>query len=143
MRTRSIFDIFDFLNSVHFVLQNKSSNVWFIYWIKKLLRCEIDEIARNFVILSDLILILKVLDKVFFKKNFRIYLFSNNKMNEQKKNRIFKCIFYNWIRVVERFWHSTNQNFNRSWINMIVERRVVWRYFIIIRLSWQTKCRSR
>ena len=48
MRIRSIFDIVDFLNSAHFVLQNKSFNVWFTYWVKKLLRCEIDEIAKDF-----------------------------------------------------------------------------------------------
>ena len=47
MHTRSIFDIFDTLNSVHFVLQNEFSIVCFTYWMQMLLRCEIDEIAKR------------------------------------------------------------------------------------------------
>ena len=83
MRTRSIFDVFDSLNSVFFVFQNKSSNVYFTFWMQMLLRCEIDEIAkrvRNYWN-SDFdakisqsyqiwLLILRNFDKVFFKKTF-------------------------------------------------------------------------
>ena len=47
MRTRSIFDIIDYLNNVHFVFQNKFSIVCFTYWVQMLLRCEIDEIAKR------------------------------------------------------------------------------------------------
>ena len=74
MRQRWIFDIIDYLNSVHSVLQNEFSIVCFIYWIQMLLRCEIDEIANrvrnHFAILSNLTLTLRILDKVFFKKTF-------------------------------------------------------------------------
>ena len=38
MRTRSIFDIIDYLNSAHFVLQNKFSIVCFTYWMQMLLQ---------------------------------------------------------------------------------------------------------
>ena len=47
MRTRSIFDIFDSLNSAHFVLQNEPSIVHFTYWVQMLFRCEIDGIAKR------------------------------------------------------------------------------------------------
>ena len=47
MRTRSIFDIIDYLDSAHSVLQNKPSVVCFTYWVQMLLRCEIDEIAKR------------------------------------------------------------------------------------------------
>ena len=75
MRTRSIFDIFDYLNRAHFKLQNESLIVSFIYWVQILLTCEIDEVAEelrnsdlsdeNFAILSDLALTLKLCTEFF------------------------------------------------------------------------------
>ena len=47
IRTRSIFDIVDFLNKVHFELQNELSFIYFTYWMQMLLRCEIAEIAKQ------------------------------------------------------------------------------------------------
>ena len=83
MRTRSIFNIVEYLNRIHFELQKKSSFVYFTYWMQMLLKCEIDEIAKRvrnhwnsdfdtkiLAILSNLILILRTFDKVFFKKTF-------------------------------------------------------------------------
>ena len=83
MRTRSIFDIIDYLNRAHFAFQKESSFVCFTYWMQMLFRCEIDEFAKrlrnrwdsdfedeDLTILSDLVLILKAFDKVFFKKTF-------------------------------------------------------------------------
>ena len=83
MRTRSIFDIVDYLNRAHFELQNELSFVYFTYWVQMLLRCEIDRIAERvqdhwdsdfdtkiLAILSNLILTLRAFHKVFFKKTF-------------------------------------------------------------------------
>ena len=47
MRQRWIFDIVDYLDSTHSVLQNESSIVCFTYWVQMLLRCEIDRIANR------------------------------------------------------------------------------------------------
>ena len=81
MRTRSIFDIVDYLDRAHFELQNELSFVYSTYWVQMLLRCEIDGIAERvrdhwdpdfdteiLAILSDLALTLRALGKVFFKK---------------------------------------------------------------------------
>ena len=47
MRSRQIFEVIDYLNSAHFVLQNRFAIVCFTYWMQMLLRCEIDEIAKR------------------------------------------------------------------------------------------------
>ena len=75
IRTRSIFNLFDYLNRAHFKLQNESLIVSFTYWVQILLTCEIDEVAEglrdpdlsgeDFAILSDLALTLKPCAKFF------------------------------------------------------------------------------
>ena len=47
MRTRSIFDIIDYLNRAHFELQNKSSIESSTYCVQMLLRYELHEIAKQ------------------------------------------------------------------------------------------------
>ena len=47
MRIRSIFDIIDYLNNVHFVFQIEFSFVYFIYSMQILLKYEIDKIAKR------------------------------------------------------------------------------------------------
>ena len=47
MRTRWIFNIFDYLNRAHFKLQNEPLIVSFTYWVQILLSCEIDEVAEE------------------------------------------------------------------------------------------------
>ena len=71
MRIRSIFDIIDYLNRIHFEFQNEFSFIYFTQWMQMLLRCEIREIAkqwRKFIktILSNAILILKTFEKKIF-----------------------------------------------------------------------------
>ena len=124
MRSRQIFEIIDYLNNAHFVLQNESSYVCFIYWMQMLLRCEIDRNAKrvrnhceDFVILSDLILILKAFNKVFFKKTFEhicsiiykhsiieIWLHSKFIWNHRY---IFKCLetYLNSLLIKTFVWH--------------------------------------
>ena len=47
MRTQWIFVIVDYLNKVHFELQNESSLIYFIYRVQMLLKCEIVDIAKQ------------------------------------------------------------------------------------------------
>ena len=47
MRTRSIFNIVEYLDRAHFELQNEPSFVYFTYWVQMLLRCEIAGIAEQ------------------------------------------------------------------------------------------------
>ena len=58
-----------------------------------LFKCEIDEIANrmrnHFAILSNLILILKIFDKVFFKKIFE-FICLNDKNIKIKRNKKLK-----------------------------------------------------
>ena len=78
MRQRWIFDIVDYLNSTHSVLQNEFSIVCFTYWMQMLLRCEIDRIAnrvRNWISMSRFRNLIRFDSnsksfKVFFKKTF-------------------------------------------------------------------------
>ena len=80
MRTRSIFDIFDYLNRIHFVLQYKFFIVNFIYWMQILLRYEIREIAkqwRNVELFRNFIKCnfnFETVSKRIFLKKFRICL---------------------------------------------------------------------
>ena len=75
MRSRSIFEVVDYLNSVHFVLQNEFSIVCFTYWMQMLLRCEIDEIATQLlnhsILFRDFIKYnsnFEILHEIFLKK---------------------------------------------------------------------------
>ena len=75
MRTRSIFDIFDYLDRAHFVLQYEPFIVSFAYWVQMLLKCEIREVAeqwRDVELLRNLIRCSPnpeaVPKRIFFKK---------------------------------------------------------------------------
>ena len=79
MRIRSIFDIFDYLNRIHFVFQYKFFIVNFVYWMQMLLKCEIREIAkqwrklfRNFIKCNFNFEI--VLKRIFFKKISNLFV---------------------------------------------------------------------
>ena len=66
-----------------------------------LLKCEIDKIAKrmrnDFAILSNLILILKNLDKVFFKKTFESICSKITKFILRNKTQfIKKCSIYSF-----------------------------------------------
>ena len=72
MRSRWIFDVFD-LNKFHFKFQYEFSIVNFIYWMQMLLRCEINEIAKQWrnVKLRNLIKFnsnFEILHEIFLKK---------------------------------------------------------------------------
>ena len=47
MRSRWIFDLFDYLDRTHLELENESFVVSFTYWMQMFLRCEIREIAKQ------------------------------------------------------------------------------------------------
>ena len=47
MRSRWIFDIFDYLDRFHFELQNEPLVISFTYWMQMQLRCEIYELAEQ------------------------------------------------------------------------------------------------
>ena len=81
MRTRSIFDIFDYLNRIHFVLRYEFFIVNFIYWMQMLLKCEICEIAeqwRNVELFRNFIRCnfnFEVVSKrIFFKKISNLFV---------------------------------------------------------------------
>ena len=107
MRQRWIFDIIDYLNSVHSELQNESSIVCFTYWVQMLLRCEIDEIANrvrdHFAILSNLDLTLRTFDKVFFKKTFESTCWKCKKCKLYFRKK-FSLILKNEFLHFDMFW---------------------------------------
>ena len=86
MRIRSIFDIFDYLNKIHFVFQYEILIVNFIYWMQMLLKCEIREIAkqwrdvefRNFIKCNSNFEI--VSKRIFFKKNSSLFVNNEKKL---------------------------------------------------------------
>ena len=128
MRIRSIFNFFNFLNKIHFKFQNEFLIVNFVYWMQMLLMCEINEIAKklrnfdlndeNFVILSNLILILKLCAKFFWKnsrtnlwkiklQNFRIKI----KFDKITKFSSFKSKFRNFFAIsfishINNMWNA-------------------------------------
>ena len=98
MRSRSIFEIVNYLNNVHFVFQNEIFVVCFIYLLQMLLRCEIREIVkqwrdvdfRNFIIFSSNF---ETLHEIFLKN------FSNKLVHTSTVSNLFILVQYHLLRI--------------------------------------------